>query len=171
MNTPLEPGNVLDLNQLRRSCASCALHELCLPAGIDGDDLKRLDATIRDKRTLDRGEGNEPYVALDHEPVTVAGGQTAVLDRLPVGAECWATEPDLNGAAAVTISATEATPVVVGSAAAETVTITVDNRFDAVPAVTGVDGEALGRIGLGALLLVLVGGAAVAFTAIRRRRA
>lgn len=52
MNTP----GVLDINQLRRSCASCALHELCLPAGIDGEDLKRLDATIRDKRTLDRGE-------------------------------------------------------------------------------------------------------------------
>jgi CRP/FNR family transcriptional regulator len=52
MNNP----GVLDLNQLRRSCASCALHELCLPAGIDGDDLARLDATIRDKRTLDGGE-------------------------------------------------------------------------------------------------------------------
>lgn len=68
MNTPLEPGNVLDLNQLRRSCASCALHELCLPAGIDGDDLKRLDATIRDKRTLDRGEAlyhqGAPFQAL-----------------------------------------------------------------------------------------------------------
>ncbi len=46
---------VIDLNQLRRGCASCALHELCLPAGIGGDDLQRLDDTIRDKRTLDRG--------------------------------------------------------------------------------------------------------------------
>lgn len=49
-------SRAIDLNQLRRSCASCALHELCLPAGIDGEDLKRLDDTIRDKRTLDRGE-------------------------------------------------------------------------------------------------------------------
>lgn len=52
----METSSVLDLNQLRRSCASCALSELCLPAGIDGDDLKRLDDTIRDKRTLDPGE-------------------------------------------------------------------------------------------------------------------
>ena len=46
---------ILDLNQLRRSCASCALHELCLPAGIHGDDLKQLDTAIRDKRALERG--------------------------------------------------------------------------------------------------------------------
>lgn len=46
---------VLDLNRLRRSCASCALHELCLPAGIDGEELKQLDATVRDRRTLERG--------------------------------------------------------------------------------------------------------------------
>ena len=48
-------ANILDLNQLRRSCGSCALHELCLPAGIDQDDLERLDSTVRDKRTLDQG--------------------------------------------------------------------------------------------------------------------
>lgn len=47
-------ANILDLNQLRRSCGSCALHELCLPAGIDREDLARLDATVRDKRTLDQ---------------------------------------------------------------------------------------------------------------------
>lgn len=47
--------NVFDLNQLRRSCSSCALSELCLPAGIGRNDLDRLDITVRDKRTLDRG--------------------------------------------------------------------------------------------------------------------
>jgi CRP/FNR family transcriptional regulator len=52
----MEPAaTVLDLNQLRRRCSSCALYELCLPAGIGGDDLDRLDATVKDKRTLDRG--------------------------------------------------------------------------------------------------------------------
>jgi CRP/FNR family transcriptional regulator len=52
----VETGDVLDIDQIRRSCGSCALHELCLPAGIDSDDLKRLDSTVRDKRTLDRGK-------------------------------------------------------------------------------------------------------------------
>jgi CRP/FNR family transcriptional regulator len=52
----MEPAaTVLDLNQLRRSCSSCALYELCLPAGIGVDDLDRLDATVKDKRALDRG--------------------------------------------------------------------------------------------------------------------
>ncbi|MGA9341339.1 MAG: helix-turn-helix domain-containing protein [Rhodanobacteraceae bacterium] len=46
----------LDLEQLRRSCASCALHELCLPTGIYSDALERLDAVIRDKRLLNRGK-------------------------------------------------------------------------------------------------------------------
>ncbi|HET6553077.1 MAG TPA: helix-turn-helix domain-containing protein [Dyella sp.] len=49
-------ADVLDITQLRRSCASCGLRELCLPAGINGDDLARLDATVRDKRTLERGK-------------------------------------------------------------------------------------------------------------------
>ncbi|WP_426689605.1 cyclic nucleotide-binding domain-containing protein [Rhodanobacter ginsengiterrae] len=52
----MEPAvTVIDLNQLRRSCGSCALHELCLPAGIGIDDLERLDATVKNKRMLDRG--------------------------------------------------------------------------------------------------------------------
>jgi CRP/FNR family transcriptional regulator len=59
---------VLDLNQLRRSCSSCALSELCLPAGIDGDDLDTLDMVIRDKRMLDRGSAlyrdGDPFHAL-----------------------------------------------------------------------------------------------------------
>ena len=47
---------VVDIEQLRRSCGACALHELCLPAGIDRSDMERLDSAVRDKRTLDRGK-------------------------------------------------------------------------------------------------------------------
>lgn len=61
-------ATILDFNQLRRSCACCALSELCLPAGIDRNDLDRLDATVRDKRTLDRGSvlyrDGDPFEAL-----------------------------------------------------------------------------------------------------------
>jgi len=46
----------VDLNHLRRSCSSCGLYELCLPAGIDAADLERLDMAVRDKRVLARGE-------------------------------------------------------------------------------------------------------------------
>jgi len=47
---------VVDIEQLRRSCGACALHELCLPAGIDRGDMERLDSAVRDKRTLERGK-------------------------------------------------------------------------------------------------------------------
>ncbi|WEN14511.1 cyclic nucleotide-binding domain-containing protein [Rhodanobacter sp. AS-Z3] len=65
----MEPiPDVLDLNQLRRSCSSCALSELCLPAGIDGADLAKLDMAVRDKRTLERGgalyRDGDPFHAL-----------------------------------------------------------------------------------------------------------
>ena len=47
---------VFDLAKLRRSCAQCSLHQLCLPAGIGHDDLDRLDAIVRRRRPLARSE-------------------------------------------------------------------------------------------------------------------
>ncbi|MBQ4856259.1 cyclic nucleotide-binding domain-containing protein [Rhodanobacter sp. B2A1Ga4] len=61
-------ATVLDLNLLRRSCSTCALSELCLPAGIGNNDLEQLDTAVRDKRTLDRGgvlyRDGDPFDAL-----------------------------------------------------------------------------------------------------------
>ncbi|GAA1795714.1 DUF5979 domain-containing protein [Agromyces lapidis] len=113
---------------------------------------------------FDQG-GAEPYVALD-ETVAITAGETRSFDGLPVGAECWAEEVDAGGAVEVTVSATEANPVVIGTD--ETVAISVDNRFDPPMPATGVDGlEA--RLTL-ALLLVGGGLAAIALVVIRRRR-
>lgn len=47
---------VLDLAKLRRRCAQCSLHQLCLPAGIGHDDLDQLDAIVRRRRPLTRSE-------------------------------------------------------------------------------------------------------------------
>lgn len=44
-----------NLEKLRRSCGYCAMHDVCLPAGLDGEDLEKLDAAVRDKLPLDRG--------------------------------------------------------------------------------------------------------------------
>ncbi|MEP7184292.1 MAG: cyclic nucleotide-binding domain-containing protein [Rhodanobacter sp.] len=58
----------LDINQLRRSCRSCGLYELCLPAGINEADLAQLDAAVRDKRVLARGDSlfrqDDPFISL-----------------------------------------------------------------------------------------------------------
>ena len=46
----------LDLARLRRSCGECSLQGLCLPAGVDGDDLGRLDAVVQRRKPLRPGE-------------------------------------------------------------------------------------------------------------------
>lgn len=47
---------VIDLHQIKVACRSCTLHELCLPLGIEGAELERLDRIIRRRRPLERGE-------------------------------------------------------------------------------------------------------------------
>ncbi|MET4159993.1 DUF5979 domain-containing protein [Agromyces sp. PvR057] len=118
--------------------------------------------------TFDQGEGNDPYVPFDAEPVPITAGETVTLSDLPIGTECWAEETDAGGAIAVTVSATEATPVVVGLD--EAATITVDNEFAPAPPVTGVDGAVVAAwIGFGGILVAI--GVALVLIARRRRRA
>ncbi len=47
---------ILDLAKLRRGCAQCSLQALCLPAGINQKDLDQLDAIVRRRRPLTRGQ-------------------------------------------------------------------------------------------------------------------
>jgi CRP/FNR family transcriptional regulator, anaerobic regulatory protein len=48
--------NIVDIAALRRSCSQCSLQQLCLPAGISQADLRRLDALVRRRRPLLRGD-------------------------------------------------------------------------------------------------------------------
>jgi CRP/FNR family transcriptional regulator len=52
----VDDARLLDLGRLRRTCGSCGLHQLCLPAAIHGDDLKRLDEVVQTRRPLDRSQ-------------------------------------------------------------------------------------------------------------------
>ena len=58
----------LDLRLLQKSCASCGLNQLCLPASIGGEDLPRLDQVVQVKKTLDREQtlyaAGQPFRAL-----------------------------------------------------------------------------------------------------------
>jgi CRP/FNR family transcriptional regulator len=56
MNDPGPGAPVLDFDRLRRNCAACSLHVLCLPAGIGAEDLHRLEEIVRNRRPLARGE-------------------------------------------------------------------------------------------------------------------
>ena len=61
-----QPADVLSLQQLRHSCANCSLHELCLPAGINDQDLERLDRVVAERRRVERGQ----YLYLPGQPYT-----------------------------------------------------------------------------------------------------
>lgn len=76
-------AEMLDIRQLRRSCASCGLRELCLPAGISSGDLAQLDATVRDKRLLERGRSLYRVGDVFHSLFVVRSGslKTFVIDE------------------------------------------------------------------------------------------
>jgi len=48
--------SVVSLKDIRVACKACSLKEICLPVGIDKNDLESLDAIIDRKRPLTRGE-------------------------------------------------------------------------------------------------------------------
>ena len=47
---------LLDLDTIRRGCGHCSLQQLCLPAGISPEELRRLDDIVRRRRPVERGE-------------------------------------------------------------------------------------------------------------------
>lgn len=49
-------AEVIDLQQLRHSCATCALHMLCVPGGLDADGITRLEGIVKRRRTVARGQ-------------------------------------------------------------------------------------------------------------------
>lgn len=80
----------LSLARLRRSCAECSIQQLCLPSGMNGEDMERLDQVARRRRPLTKGESlfraGEPlksvYVASEGSFKTVvvsASGEEHVL--------------------------------------------------------------------------------------------
>ena len=46
----------IDIARLRRSCEECSLGQLCLPAGMEQQDLRRLDLLVQKRRPLRRGD-------------------------------------------------------------------------------------------------------------------
>ena len=47
------PGATIEV--LKASCASCSMHQLCLPMGLDNSDMERLDQIIGRRRKVARG--------------------------------------------------------------------------------------------------------------------
>jgi len=47
---------VLSLRDIKVACQACSLNEICLPFGMETDDLEQLDSIIERKRPTSRGE-------------------------------------------------------------------------------------------------------------------
>lgn len=46
---------VIPLSKIKIACESCSLHQLCLPLGLEGNDLDKLDSIIRRSHPLKKG--------------------------------------------------------------------------------------------------------------------
>lgn len=46
----------LEVSALKSACSKCNLQELCLPVGLDAEELDRLDSLIGERRKIKRGE-------------------------------------------------------------------------------------------------------------------
>lgn len=58
----------LDLELIRRRCSACDLRELCLPAGLELDDVERIDKMVANREALAAGQplyhAGAPFEAL-----------------------------------------------------------------------------------------------------------
>ncbi|SHH01153.1 fumarate/nitrate reduction transcriptional regulator Fnr [Massilia sp. CF038] len=56
MNDLIPSSPVINIGTLKSSCANCSMHQLCLPMGLDDNDISRLDQIIGRRRRLARDE-------------------------------------------------------------------------------------------------------------------
>ncbi len=120
------------------SAATLQVHKV-----VDGDGASRADGTVFTVDVTCQVEGPDGVRATVYTgSVRVTGGATVpVLEAdgdpalLPLGAHCWAAEPDAGGADATTIDhdSWDAAVVVRQSDDAQVLTITVTNTFGAPP--------------------------------------
>lgn len=50
------PETPINLSDIRKSCRTCTVHELCLPLGLNEDDIESLDKIIKRSAPLQRGD-------------------------------------------------------------------------------------------------------------------
>lgn len=67
MPSPIQVRDV-SIRQLRQACSTCSLRELCLPIGLNPEEMRELDAIITQGKPIKRGDGlyhaGEPFRSL-----------------------------------------------------------------------------------------------------------
>jgi len=56
MRNPAVEHSVISLENIKVACKNCSLATLCLPMGLDPEDVERLDSIVRRSRPLHRGD-------------------------------------------------------------------------------------------------------------------
>lgn len=51
-----QPAKVVDIAHLRKSCRACSLRDLCLPLGLENEDLERLESVVHSRGPIRAGE-------------------------------------------------------------------------------------------------------------------
>ena len=52
VNRAHDPASSVNVTALKASCSACSMHQLCLPMGLDDEDMSRLDAIIGRRRKV-----------------------------------------------------------------------------------------------------------------------
>ena len=61
------PEQIIDFSKIKASCSNCNLHELCLPRGLDQNDMEKLEYVVKGSRPIHKGKhifrANDPFVS------------------------------------------------------------------------------------------------------------
>ena len=80
----------INVAQLRHACSSCSLNELCLPAGLDLQEIDRLDTIVNRKRALKRGDYLYDAPSSIFNDLQAAGSRSNLVGR-------WGMRTEVGG--------------------------------------------------------------------------
>lgn len=81
------PNPVIDFSKIKVSCSNCNLSELCLPRGLNAENLEKLDHVVKGSRPINKGQHifrtNEAFKAF----YAVRSGSVKLYDLNEAGEE------------------------------------------------------------------------------------
>jgi len=83
----LAQNKVITLDKIKIACQNCGLSNICLPLGLDSDDVERLDSIVQRNRPLRRGnylfQTGDPFKSV----YVVKTGTVKTYTQCPDGSE------------------------------------------------------------------------------------
>jgi CRP/FNR family transcriptional regulator len=80
-SAPSASAQVVSIRELKATCATCSMRELCMPFGLDADELAQIEALVGSRKRIRKGQplyqAGDPFEAL--YAVRVGSVKTVVL--------------------------------------------------------------------------------------------